>query len=167
MQNDLILATFDTTPSPHRRINAPSLLLAFAHIQGEAGTPALGICSAVVGRNGPFLTMCRRGGFLSCKTTSFSLHSTPPHPTPSLHGRINAPSLLLAFAHIQAKAGTPALGIRSTVMGRNGKGWILCMVKINPPLLHIHKNKRTVPTHHCTADAQSWRSRLGLDVGEG
>jgi hypothetical protein len=79
MQNDLILATFDTTPSPHGRINAPSLLLAFSHIQGEAGTPALGICSAVVGRNGPFLTMCRRGGFpSSCKTTSFSLHSTPP-----------------------------------------------------------------------------------------
>jgi hypothetical protein len=33
------LHLFDTTPSPHGRINAPSLLLAFAHIQGEAGTP--------------------------------------------------------------------------------------------------------------------------------
>jgi hypothetical protein len=41
------LHLFDTTPSPHRRINAPSLLLAFAHIHGEAGTPTLGICSAV------------------------------------------------------------------------------------------------------------------------
>jgi hypothetical protein len=30
-----ILATFDTTPSPHGRINDPSLLLAFAHIRGE------------------------------------------------------------------------------------------------------------------------------------
>jgi hypothetical protein len=53
--NDLILATFDTTPSPHGRINAPSLLLAFAHIHGEAGTPTLATYSAVVGRNGPFL----------------------------------------------------------------------------------------------------------------
>jgi hypothetical protein len=34
MQNAPILATFDTTPSPHGRINAPSLLLAFAHIHG-------------------------------------------------------------------------------------------------------------------------------------
>ena len=59
MQNDPILATFDTTPSPHGRINAPSLLLAFAHIHGEAGTPTVGICSAVVGRNGPFL--CAEG----------------------------------------------------------------------------------------------------------
>jgi hypothetical protein len=33
---------------------SPSLLLAFAHIHGEAGTPTLGICSAVVGRNDPF-----------------------------------------------------------------------------------------------------------------
>jgi hypothetical protein len=49
------LASFDTTPSPHRRINAPRLLLAFAHIHGEAGTPTEGIWNAVVCRNGPFL----------------------------------------------------------------------------------------------------------------
>jgi hypothetical protein len=48
-------ASFDTAPSPHRRINAPSLLLAFAHIQGEAGTPTGGVGSAVVGRNSPVL----------------------------------------------------------------------------------------------------------------
>ena len=59
MQNDPILATFDITPSPHGRVNAPSLLLAFAHIQGEAGTPTGGVGSAVVGRNGPFL--CAEG----------------------------------------------------------------------------------------------------------
>jgi hypothetical protein len=34
-------ATFDITLSPHGRINAPSLLLAFAHIHGEAGRPTL------------------------------------------------------------------------------------------------------------------------------
>jgi hypothetical protein len=50
------LHSFDTTPSPDGRINAPSLLLAFAHIHGEAGTPTGGIYSAVVGRNnGPLL----------------------------------------------------------------------------------------------------------------
>jgi hypothetical protein len=38
----IILASFDTTPSPHGRINAPSWLLAFAHIHGEAGTPTEG-----------------------------------------------------------------------------------------------------------------------------
>jgi hypothetical protein len=37
------LGTFDTTPSPHRRINAPRSLLAFAHIHGEAGTLMEGI----------------------------------------------------------------------------------------------------------------------------
>ena len=64
MQNDPIIATFDTTPSPQGRINAASLLLAFAHIPGEAGTPTEGFCSAVVGRNGPFVSMCRRRGQL-------------------------------------------------------------------------------------------------------
>jgi hypothetical protein len=43
------------TPSPHRRTNAPSLLLAFAHIHGEAETPSLSTRSAVVGPNGPVL----------------------------------------------------------------------------------------------------------------
>jgi hypothetical protein len=78
MQNDPILTTFDTTPSPHWRINAAGLILAFAHINGEAGTPTVGIRSAVVSRNGPVLCMCRNGGF-PCRTTPFSLHSTPPH----------------------------------------------------------------------------------------
>jgi hypothetical protein len=36
------------------RINAPSLLLAFAHIHGEAGTPTGGIYSVMLGRNGRF-----------------------------------------------------------------------------------------------------------------
>ena len=55
MQNDPILATSDTTPSPHWRMNAASLILAFAHIHDEVGTPALGIRSALVSRNGPVL----------------------------------------------------------------------------------------------------------------
>jgi hypothetical protein len=59
IQNDPGLASFDITPSPHRRINAPRSLLAFAHIHGEAGTPTLAIWSAMVGRNGPFL--CAEG----------------------------------------------------------------------------------------------------------
>jgi hypothetical protein len=50
-----LASSFDTTLSPHRRNNAPRLLLAFAHIHSEAGTPTEGIWKAVVGRNGPFL----------------------------------------------------------------------------------------------------------------
>jgi hypothetical protein len=46
---------FDTAPSPHRRVNAPSLLMAFAHIQGEATKPTGGVGSAVVGQNSPVL----------------------------------------------------------------------------------------------------------------
>jgi hypothetical protein len=57
-----ILAAFDTSPSPHRRINAPSLLQAFVHSHGEAGKPTEGIWSAVVGRNSPVL--CARGVLL-------------------------------------------------------------------------------------------------------
>jgi hypothetical protein len=53
--NDPSFSLFDTAPSPHRRINAPSLLLAFAHIQGEAGTPMGGVGSAVVGQKSPIL----------------------------------------------------------------------------------------------------------------
>jgi hypothetical protein len=82
MQNDLILATFDTTPSPHGRINAPSLLLAFAHIQDEAETPALGICSAVVGRNGPFLC-CAEG-------VDFHHHAKRPHTRYIRHHPVSA-----------------------------------------------------------------------------
>jgi hypothetical protein len=63
MPNDPGLASFDITPSLHGRINAPSLLLAFAHIHGEAGTPTLAIWSAMVGRNGPFVSVCRRVAF--------------------------------------------------------------------------------------------------------
>jgi hypothetical protein len=104
------LHLFDTTPSPHGRINAPSLLLAFAHIHGETGTPTLGICSAVVGWTGPFL--CAEGVDISMPiiqtTAPFSLHLFDTTPSP--HGRINAPSLLLAFAHIHGEAGTPTLG---------------------------------------------------------
>jgi hypothetical protein len=76
LPNDPILAAFDTTPSPHWRINAAGLIMAFAHIHGEAGTPAVGTRS-VVGRNGPVLCMRRKSGF-PFKTTPFSLHSTPP-----------------------------------------------------------------------------------------
>jgi hypothetical protein len=66
-----------------RRINAPSSLLAFAHTQGEAGTPTGGVGNAVVGRSSPVLCVCRRGGYYlpSCKITDpilFSPHSTPP-----------------------------------------------------------------------------------------
>jgi hypothetical protein len=57
----IIIATFDITPSPHRRANAPSLLLAFAHIHVEAGTPSLRTRSAVVGPDGPVLCVCGRG----------------------------------------------------------------------------------------------------------
>jgi hypothetical protein len=124
MQNDPILATFDTTLSPHARINAPSLLLNFVHIHGEAGTPALGICSAVVGRNGPFLTMCRRGGFISIMQNDPILATFDTTPSPQ--GRINAPSLLLAFSHMHGEAGTPALGICSAVVGRNGPFLTMC-----------------------------------------
>jgi hypothetical protein len=81
--NAPILATFDTNPSPHRRFNDPSLLLAFAHIHGEAGTPTEGIGSALwVGTVCFYVCMCRRGGlntyFPAKQTPLFSLHSTPP-----------------------------------------------------------------------------------------
>jgi hypothetical protein len=57
--NDPIFASFDTAPSPHRRINAPSLLLGFAHIQGEAGTPTGGRRECGGGSEEPG-SVCRR-----------------------------------------------------------------------------------------------------------
>ena len=131
-KNDPILATFDTTPSPHWRINAAGLILAFTHIHGEAGTPTVGIRSALVSRNGPVLCACaeRKGGF-SCKIYPTILATFDTTPSP--HWRINAASLILAFAHIHGEAGAPALGIRSAVVSRNGpvlsaerKGGFLC-----------------------------------------
>jgi hypothetical protein len=55
MQNTPVIAAFGITPSPHRRTTTPRLLLAFAHIHGEAGTPSLRTRSVVVGPDGPVL----------------------------------------------------------------------------------------------------------------
>jgi hypothetical protein len=81
--NAPILATFDTNPSPHRRFNDPSLLLAFAHIHGEAGTPTEGIGSALwVGTVCFCFCACAEGVdyyfFHSNQTPPYSLHLTPP-----------------------------------------------------------------------------------------
>jgi hypothetical protein len=101
-----ILAPFDTTLSPHRRITAPSLCAAFAHIHGEAGTSALGIWSARVGQIGPVL--CAGGGVdFICKRTPFS---HPFRHTLSPHRRITAPSLCAAFAHISWRGGNISFG---------------------------------------------------------
>jgi hypothetical protein len=119
VKNDPIFASFDTVPSPHRRINAPSLLLAFAHVQGEVGTPTGGVGSAVVGRNSPVL--CARGVLFPVQNDPiFASFDTAPSP----YRRINAPSLLLAFAHVQGEAGTPTGGVGSAVVGRNSP--VLC-----------------------------------------
>ena len=80
-KNDPVLATFDTTPSPHWRINAASLILAFAHIHGEAGTSALGIWRARVGRNERSGSVSRRGAFHAKHPRS---RYNRPHPVSAL-----------------------------------------------------------------------------------
>jgi hypothetical protein len=67
--NDPIPPPFHLTLSPHRRISAPRLILAFAHIHGEAEAPTLGIRSAVAGRQGLFCYYL----YLVCS----ALHSFP------------------------------------------------------------------------------------------
>jgi hypothetical protein len=62
--------------------------LAFAHIQGEAGTPTGGVGSAVVGRKSPVL--CAGGVLFPCKINDPSFASFDTAPSP--HRRINAPS---------------------------------------------------------------------------
>jgi hypothetical protein len=111
--------------SPHRRINAPSSLLAFAHIQGEAGTPTGGVGSAVVGRNSPVL--CAERGrlvFPRVKNDPICVSFDTTAPSLSPHRLINAPSSLLAFAHTQGEAGTQTGSIGSAVVGRNSP--VLC-----------------------------------------
>jgi hypothetical protein len=81
MQNICPLSrdSFDITPSPHRRINRPCSLLAFAHIHGEAETPAEGFFwSAVVGRHGPFLCAEQGVNFTMQNVPFLETHSTPP-----------------------------------------------------------------------------------------
>jgi hypothetical protein len=79
IQNDPDLAAFDTTSSPHWRINAAGLILAFAHIHGEAGTPTVGIRSAVVRRTGPVLCAER-----------VDFHSKRPHSRYIRHHPVSA-----------------------------------------------------------------------------
>jgi hypothetical protein len=100
-------------------IFAPSLLLAFVHIEGEAGTPTGG-----VGRVGTARFCVQEGCFFPCKIYNdhiFASFDTAPSP----HRRINAPNLLLTFAHIQGEAGTPTGGgVGSAVVGRHSP--VLC-----------------------------------------
>jgi hypothetical protein len=100
-----------------------------------------GICSAVVGRNGPFLGMRRRGGLFPCKTTPFSLHLfditlSRLRTGESMHLVYFWPSPT-SMARRKRQRG----GICSAVVGRNGpflyvvqKGWI-SMVMQNDHIL--------------------------------
>jgi hypothetical protein len=157
MQNDPILATFDTAPSPHGRINAPSLLLAFAHIQGKAGTPTVGIWSPVVGRNGLAVFMWRRDGlYISIKkTTPFSLHLTQPRlrtgesmhlvyflPSPTSRARREHQRWASA---VQCGGGSERF-VRFYVQ----KGWIISMQ--NDPILATFD---TAPSPHRRINAPS------------
>ena len=181
MQNGPGLASFDITPSPHRRINAPSLLLAFAHIHGEAGTPTEGIWNALVGRKSPVLCMCRRVDLFPYDKKDPIILATLD-TTPSPHRRINAPSLLLAFAHIHGEAGTPYLGICSAVVGRNGP--FLCAegvdlfpckttpfsLHLTPPRLRTGESMHLVyfwpsPTSMARRERQRWASAVQWWVG--
>jgi hypothetical protein len=100
--DDPIFASCDTAPSPHGRINAPTLLLAFAHIQGEAGTPTGGVGSAMVGRKeqpgsvqeGCFFpcNIINDPNFASCDTaprlrTDESMHLVCFWPSPTSRAR--------------------------------------------------------------------------------
>jgi hypothetical protein len=57
----------NTAPSPHRRIDAPSLLLAFAHVQGEAGTPTGGRRECGGGSEQPARFCVQEGCFFRVK----------------------------------------------------------------------------------------------------
>jgi uncharacterized cupin superfamily protein len=153
-------APFDTTLSPHRRITAASLCAAFAHIYGEAGTSALGIWSARLGRNGPVL--CAGGGVdFICKRTPPS--PAPFHTAPSPHRRITAPSLCAAFAHIHGEAGTSALGIWSARVGRNGPvlcaggGWISYANAPPHSLASFDTAPVSAQANHCTSFVRGLR----------
>ena len=142
IQNDPSLASVDTTPSPHGRITAPRLVVAFAHMHGEAGTPALGIWSAVVGRKGPG-SVCMQKGWISMQIDPIHPRLSRHHPNPSPHRRITAPRLVVAFAHMHGEAGTPALGIWSALAGR--KGPVLCVCRRGGFTYYFHHAKRPHP----------------------
>ena len=64
MMMELLLRTdliFDIAPPPHRRITTPGLTATFGHIYTEAGTPTLGIWSAVWGRQHLPVSGSKRG----------------------------------------------------------------------------------------------------------
>ena len=124
---DPILASFDTTPSPHRRITAPRLVVAFAHIHGEARREHQLWVSGVRWWVGRRVRFCVQKGCL-CMQIDPILASFDTTPSP--HRRVNAPSLVLAFAHIHGEAGTPALGIWSALAGRK-KGPFLCAGRVD------------------------------------
>jgi hypothetical protein len=150
MQNDPVLATFDTTPSLHWRINAAGLILAFVHIHGEAGTPAVGIpeCGGESERS---CSMYVQKGWISMQNDPiFTAFDT----TPSLHWRINAAGLILAFAYIHGEAGPPTVGIRSVVVSRNGP--VLCAERVD---FHAKRPHSHYIRHHpvsALANQCSW-----------
>jgi hypothetical protein len=105
-------------------INAPSLLLAFAHIQGETGTPTG--ASGTRWWVGTARFCVQEKCLFPCKImTPVSPHLTPPRLRTG--ESINAPSLLLALTHTQGEAGTPTEGVGSAVVGRNSP--VLCVCR--------------------------------------
>jgi hypothetical protein len=87
-----------------------------------------------VGTDGPLVSMCSRGGFISMQTkqsTPFLLHLTPPRlrTGESMHLLV---CFWPSFAHIHGEAGTLTEGICSALVGRNRRsvgfyvqqGWI-------------------------------------------
>jgi hypothetical protein len=57
-------------------------------------------------------------------------------------------------------------GVVSNKCSKNGVVGLYCMeiTRIYPFFIYIETDR---PTHHCTADALRWCSRLAMDVGEG
>jgi hypothetical protein len=157
MQNTTpIIATFGIIPSPHRQITAPSLLLAFAHIHGEAGTPSLRIRSAVVvGPNGAVLGVVEGVHHLSrCKTPPpLSLHSASSRlrTGESLHLACfwPSPTSMARREHHLCASGVRWSWVR-TVRFCEWKGCIIYLdAKHHPHYRYIRHHPVSAQANHC------------------
>jgi hypothetical protein len=127
MQTHPLLASFDTTLSPHRRITAPSLCAAFAHISWRGGNISFGHLECQGGSDRPGSLCRRRGGFHMQTHPPFSPLSTPPclRTGESLHLVCARPSptSMARREHQLWASGVPGW-VRSARFSVQEEGWI-------------------------------------------
>jgi hypothetical protein len=157
-------------PTHHRTPDAPRWRSRLALDVGE-GQKQPRCIDSPVRRRGGVCQMMRRKYMGSLYTWKNHPSCTQNRAVPTHHRTPDAPRWRSRLA-LDVGEGQKQTRCIDTPVRRRG-GVSNDEAKIYGVIIHteksplMHTENRAVPTHHRTADAPRWRSRLALDVGEG